>query len=256
MENTLFFRKFGTGKPLIILHGLFGSSDNWMSIGKILAEKYVLYIPDQRNHGRSFHTNEFNYELLVQDLHTFIKSNNILNPSILGHSMGGKVAMKFSINYPKELNNLIVADIAPKFYPVRHQRILEGLLSINLNSITSRSDADENLSNYINQSQIRQFLLKNLVRTKQGRYEWKINLSAISEYIDEMGNELGSEERFYGPTLFIEGANSDYIQENDHTLIKTIFPNSKISTIVNAGHWLHAEQPLAFNQLVLDFLGN
>lgn len=256
MENQLFYRKFGTGSPLIILHGLFGSSDNWMSIGKLLADKYELYIPDQRNHGRSFHTNEFNYELLVHDLHTFIKSNNILNPSILGHSMGGKVAMKFSIGHPDEIDKLIVADIAPKSYPVRHQRILEGLLSLNLNIIASRAEADEDLAVYINQSQIRQFLLKNLVRTEQGKYEWKINLNAIDENIGEMGDELSPEERFDGPTIFIDGENSDYIQEKDHILIKHIFPNSKIEHIANAGHWLHAEQPQIFTQIVLDFLGN
>ncbi len=253
--EKLFFRNFGSGKPLIILHGLFGVSDNWLPIGKMLAEKYDVFIPDQRNHGRSFKSNEFNYEVMVKDLVKFININGITNPTIMGHSMGGKVAMKFAIDHSEKIDKLIVVDIAPKFYPVHHQRILEGLLSLNLNTISSRKEADEILSKYVIQPQIRQFLLKNLARTNDGKFEWKINLGAIDENIDLMGHELGHGEKFDGATLFIDGDNSDYIREDDHALIAAIFPNSKIESIANAGHWLHAEQPQVFTQVVLDFLG-
>jgi len=253
MEN-LFFRNFGSGYPLIILHGLFGASDNWISIGKMLAERYEVFIPDQRNHGRSFKSNDFNYEVMVKDLLKFISINGITNPSIMGHSMGGKVAMKFAIDHTEKLNKLIVVDIAPKYYPVSHQQILAGMLSLNLNAISSRKEADQVLAKYVIQHQIRQFLLKNLTRTTDGKFEWKINLGVINDNIEVIGREIDPGEKFDGATLFIDGDDSDYIREEDHALIAAMFPNSKIENIANAGHWIHAEQPQKFSQVVLDFL--
>ena len=220
----------------------------------MLAEKYEVFIPDQRNHGRTFRSNQFNYEAMVRDLLNFISINGITKPAIMGHSMGGKVAMKFAIDHSQKLDKLIVVDIAPKYYPVHHQQILEGLLSLNLNTISSRKEADELLAKYVMQHQIRQFLLKNLARTIDGKFEWKINLGVINDNIEVVGHEIGLGEIFDGATLFIDGDNSDYILSDDHALIAEIFPNSKIENIANAGHWIHAEQPQIFTQVVLNFL--
>ena len=172
---NLFFRTVGDGPPLIILHGLFGSSDNWLTHAKELGKNHKIYLIDQRNHGASPHADEFTYEMMVQDLLLFIKQHDIIRPDIIGHSMGGKVAMLFAAKYPDQINKLVVVDIAPKFYPVHHNVILEGLKAIPIKEINSRQVADDMLAEYVEIPAVRQFLLKNLKRNGSS-FDWKMNL--------------------------------------------------------------------------------
>ncbi|MDN5201551.1 alpha/beta fold hydrolase [Fulvivirgaceae bacterium BMA10] len=252
---NLFYREFGEGDPIIILHGLFGASDNWMSVAKQLANNYKIYLVDQRNHGNSFKSDVFNYQVMADDLFSFIRENQIKEPILLGHSMGGKVSMKFSIQYPDLLKKLIVVDISPRAYPIHHQEILEGLSAIDLTQTKSRGEADRILQNYVPELGIRQFLLKNLSRLDGERFEWKINLPVIRKEIDLVGE--GIDQGIYpGETLFVKGAKSDYIQEIDLPLMKSIFPDHRLETIDGAGHWVHAEQPVRFLETVQHFVKN
>lgn len=250
----LFYRHLGKGKPLIILHGLFGSSDNWMTIARALSEKYQLFIPDQRNHGQSFHSEEFNYQVIVADLMNFIKMHNIVNPYIMGHSMGGKVGMQFAVRYPDFLDKLVVVDIAPKTYEVHHDIILEGLQSITIDTLKSRSEADQALAAYVPQVWIRNFLLKNLARNPEGSFRWKINLKVIMENIEGIVEGLDANFTFYKPVLFIDGEKSTYIKKDDLPLIDRIFPDNRVVTIKDAGHWVHAEKTEEFLDIVNRFL--
>jgi esterase len=252
----LHYRKQGSGKPIIILHGLFGSSDNWMSIGRELAESHEVWLVDQRNHGASPHTDAFNYQLLAADLKGFIEEHQIENPIILGHSMGGKTAMFFAVENPQLFDRLIVADIAPKAYRVHHDSILEGLCSLDLKQIASRQEADEQLAKYVDEAGVRAFLLKNLARDKDNGFVWKINLPVLNDKIEEIVRGLEANAVSDKPTLFIRGANSNYIKDSDHIAIMNFFPNAEIKTIAGAGHWLHAEKPEEFLQIVKDFIPN
>ncbi len=249
----LFYREMGQGRPLVILHGLFGSSDNWLSIAKTLSEHYKVYLVDQRNHGQSPHDSEFNYAVLAEDLNTFLKDNNIENPLIIGHSMGGKAAMEFAVRYPQKWEKLIVVDIAPKAYKVHHDQILDGLNALNLATLTSRNEADEQLSKWVPEMGVRQFLLKNLARDNSG-FVWKINLPIITQNIEIIGHGLSKRLEVEKPVLFIRGENSHYIKDEDFELIAQYFPSAKISTIANAGHWVHAEQPDEFISVVQNFI--
>lgn len=249
----LFYRQSGSGEPLIILHGLFGSSDNWFSLAKVFAEKYCVYLVDQRNHGQSPQSDDFNYQLLAEDLHEFIQEHKLQNPNIIGHSMGGKTAMNFAVKYPDQLGKLIIVDIVPKQYPVHHDRILDGLLSIDLEVTTSRTEADEALIKYIPEVGVRQFLLKNLYRTSDGKFAWRINLSAMNNHIEEMGAGMQYDGQFKGTTLFLMGARSNYFAQGDETSIKIIFPTAIIKSI-DTGHWVQAEKPEEFAEIVNEFL--
>ena len=247
------FKKTGTGKPLVILHGLFGSADNWFSIAKELEKDFTLYLVDQRNHGDSPHSEEWNYEVMVEDLKELIDEEGLDKIYLMGHSMGGKTAMNFAVEYPERVDRLIVADIAPRYYEVHHQTILEGLNSIKLDQIKSRKEADDQLAKYIDEVGIRQFLLKSLGRNSEG-FVWKINLPVITENIEEVGEELDSDGKYEGPTLFLGGSNSNYIRQEDIPDILEHFPNYQIEFVQDAGHWLHAEKPEAVIQEVRRFL--
>lgn len=247
------FKKTGSGEPLIILHGLFGSADNWFSIAKELEKNFTLYLVDQRNHGDSPQSDEWNYDVMVEDLLELADAEGLNKFYLMGHSMGGKTAMKFAVEHPSRVAKLIVADIAPRYYPIHHQTILAGLNSIKLDQIKSRKEADDQLAQFISELGIRQFLLKSLSRDSNG-FVWKINLSVITEKIEEVGKALDSDDRFEGPTLFLAGANSNYIQQNDLEDIHGHFPEYEIEFVSNAGHWLHAEQPAAVIQEVKKFL--
>jgi esterase len=249
----LFFRQQGQGKPLIILHGLLGSSDNWHTLGKLFAETFSVYIVDQRNHGQSPHSDEFNYKLLTEDLEEFIKENKIEKPHIIGHSMGGKTAMNFAVKNPASVDKLIVVDIVPKEYVVRHDRLIDGMKAIPLDKITTRAEAEAALVGYETDPVVRQFLLKNLARDNEGKFIWKVNLSAIDKHLQETGDSMIYQGTFGGPTLFINGKKSDYYQPGDDESIKKIFPNSQITSL-DTGHWVQAEKPQEFSQLVLQFL--
>jgi esterase len=251
----LFFRQAGQGQPLIILHGLFGSSDNWYSLSKIFAERFTVYTVDQRNHGQSPHSDDFNYKLLTEDLEEFLVEHSIVNPIVIGHSMGGKTAMNLAIKNPQAIEKLIVVDIAPKAYPIHHDRILDGLMAIPLHSILSRTEAERILMDYVAELDVRQFLLKNLSRNGQGQFEWKINLTAIKDHIEEIGAGMQYAGSFNRPTLFINGAKSNYITPNDNQLIVDLFPLVSWHTL-DTGHWVQAEKPAEFIQTVLNFLSH
>lgn len=251
----LHYRDLGQGTPFVILHGLFGLSDNWQTLAKYFSQKYHVYLPDLRNHGRSPHSAEFGYDLMVQDLQEFIAEHQLQNPVVMGHSMGGKVAMNFALSYPEQVSKLIAVDIAPRPYPVHHQDIIDGLNTVDITSMTSRTEAELALAPYIPEAEVRLFLLKNLYRREDNSFGWRMNLAAIERNIEEVGRETTSDTPFNKPTLFIKGANSRYIQEKDTDAIQQFFPQAQIETIADAGHWVHAEAPEKFYQLVVNFIG-
>ena len=248
------FKSFGQGDPIIILHGLFGTLDNWQTIAKKLAEHYTVYIVDQRNHGRSPHFEEMDYELMASDIKAFMESQWIYSCHLIGHSMGGKTAMQFAADYPDILEKLIVVDIAPKVYEGGHQAIFDALFSLDLDQIQSRKEADQLLATQIEDFGIRQFLLKNLTRSKEGGYQWKMNLPIIYQSYSSILSTIEPSEPFEKETLFIRGGQSNYIQSSDELLIKAQFPMATIQTIESAGHWVHAEAPNALLDMVLSFL--
>lgn len=247
------YKEVGEGKPLIILHGLFGSSDNWISIARKLGEKRKVYVIDQRNHGDSPHSDEFSYDAMAADLKEFINDHIIPKFDLIGHSLGGKIAMVFACKYPDLVDNLIVVDIAPKQYPVHHDTIIEGLKSIDLYTLKSRNEADKALSEYVPLLGVRQFLLKNLKRTLEG-FGWKINIDVIQKEIAEVGKALATGSSFNKPTLFIRGGMSNYILEDDMEQILSHFANAKLTTVKGASHWVHAEKPDVFLNEVSTFL--
>jgi esterase len=250
----LFFRESGMGRPMIILHGLFGSSDNWFTLAKTFAETHHVYLIDQRNHGQSPHSDEFNYKILTDDLYEFVKEHQIIDPIIIGHSMGGKTAMNFAVKYPSLVQTLIVVDIVPKTYPIHHDRILEGMDSIPTEKLQTRIEADEILSKFVAYPETRQFLLKNLLRKPGGvGFQWKINLPAIDKHIEEIGQGMQYEGSYAGPTIFIMGERSDYFQPGDEAIISKVFPRAKIVTL-DTSHWVQAEKPAEFAATVLEFL--
>lgn len=251
--NLLNHKILGEGEPLVILHGLFGSLDNWMTLGKKWAENRKVILVDQRNHGNSFHEEQFNYQVMSDDLAQLFKHLKIEKAIVIGHSMGGKTAMQFAVEYPEKISKLVVADIGPKFYPVHHHAILKAFYSVPVKDLSSRNEADEIVKKLISDFGTRQFLLKNLSREKDG-FNWKMNLDIIAKNIGEVGKSLNQNALFKKPTLFIRGSKSDYIVNDDINMIHSIFPNSELITIDGAGHWLHAEKPHEFFQAVNDFI--
>jgi len=259
----LFYRKYGEGTPLVIVHGLYGASDNWVSIAKKLSEHFEVFLIDQRNHGRSPHSKEHNYELMVQDLYDFLKRQEIEKAVLIGHSMGGKTVMHFAKEYPEKVDALIVLDIAPKTYvsvakkaSIHHYLILNSMRSIDFSKVRSRRDVDKQLAENLDNEALRMFLLKNIERDKDNRFSWRLNVEALYNHIDEiMDGELVANEPITGfPVLFVRGADSNYILDNDFEKIKEIFPYAELKTIENAGHWLHAEQPELLLKAIGDFL--
>ena len=245
----------GQGTPFVILHGFLGMSDNWKTLGIKFAEQgYEVHLVDQRNHGHSFHNEVFNYEVLVEDLKQYCKLHHLENIILLGHSMGGKTAMLFAAKYPELVSKLLVADIAPRFYPIHHDAIMEGLSSLDFSVIKSRGEADQHLSRYVSDFGTRQFLLKNLYWKDKGKLALRVNLEALKENVSEVGEPLPSHLMFVKDTLFLRGDRSEYISLSDEGLIKTHFPKAKIVTIKNAGHWLHAENPTDFYNAVMNFV--
>lgn len=249
----LYYREIGEGEPLVILHGLFGASDNWMSIAKELQNDFKLIIVDQRNHGQSEHAEEWNYEVMAEDLNELVTELNLSSFHLMGHSMGGKTAMKFASLYPQSIKKLIIVDIGPKYYAPHHTSILEGLNSLSLDTISSRSKADKYLSSYIPELGVRQFLLKNLSRESTS-FKWKINLSTITQNIEEVGQELKTSDSIDISTLFVFGTKSDYVLPEDKADIRVLFPKSVFVGVNDAGHWIHAEKPVEFVATVKKFI--
>ncbi len=263
----LFYRESGEGETLIILHGLYGSSDNWVSIAKELEPFYRVINVDQRNHGQSPHDPEHNYTKLSNDLLELFDELKLERAILLGHSMGGKTAMQFTIDHPKKVSSLIVVDIAPWSHIggnvqsasiiAEHQRIIDGLMSIPIETLTSRNQADEILSEWVKVEYVRQFLLKNLKRNQDGSFIWKLNLSAISNNLENLMSGIKTNSQSPScniKTLFIKGERSSYIPKNREDDLKKIFTNSEIITINDSGHWVHAEKPKEFITAMLDFL--
>lgn len=245
----------GEGQPMIILHGFLGMSDNWKTHGKRFSEcGFEVHLVDQRNHGRSFHDAHFNYELLVQDLNHYCEHYGLSEIILLGHSMGGKTAMLFAVKYPDLVSKLIVADIAPRYYPVHHDEIIEGLLALDFDKIKTRKEADKTLLRYIQDFGLRQFLLKNIYWIEKGRLALRFNLKDLKNNIEEIGRAYPVELRYEKETLFLKGDRSEYITAEDEDLINEEFPKAKIMTIKDAGHWLHAENPADFFEAVIDFI--
>ncbi len=241
----LFYRKYGEGQPLIILHGLFGISDNWVTIGRKLAEKLEVYILDQRNHGQSPHSDVFNYYAMVEDLYEFIEEHQLYNPIIIGHSMGGKTAMNFALEHPAKVEKLIIVDMSVREYRARqiHLNIIEAMNTVDLTQIKSREEVGGILSQFIKVERIKLFILKNLYHINNNKYGWRINIKGISDNLENVFKGVESSITFNKPALFIKGGLSDYILEKDYDLISTIFPQAEFETINNASHWIHAEKP-------------
>ncbi len=255
MTNKILHSKIlGKGNPLLILHGYFGMGDNWKSLANKFAEHFEVHLIDQRNHGRSFHTDDFSYELMVEDLENYINHHQLKKVNLIGHSMGGKTAMLFATSFPKFVNKLIVADISPRYYSPHHQFILEALNTVDFSKITKRSEVAKILSKYIDEEGIKQFLLKNVYWIEKGQLAYRFNLESLTENVEEVGVALPSFTVFEGDTLFLKGANSGYISNDDLPLIEAHFPKAIVKTIKNAGHWLHAENPQDFYNEVMMFL--
>lgn len=253
--EQLYSNIIGEGKPFVILHGFLGMSDNWKTLGKQFSDSgFEVHLVDQRNHGRSFWSDNFNYELLAEDLKHYCDAHDLDDIILLGHSMGGKTAMLFATLYPDLVSKLLVADISPRFYPVHHDLILEGLSALNFNAIKSRGEADKVLSAYVSDFGTRQFLLKNLYWVEQGRLGLRMNLDVLKEEVAEVGEPLPTFATFDKNTLFLRGDRSEYIGADDENIIKYHFPKAEIVTISNSGHWLHAENPKEFFEAVMEFV--
>lgn len=253
----LFYRTYGKGKPFIILHGLFGISDNWVSFAKKIAELgYHVYVLDQRNHGQSPHSPSFNYLALVDDLFEFIDDHELEDAVILGHSMGGKVAMRFALENPDYLSRLIVVDISLRQYPPRdyHLKVIRAMKKVNFSIVKDRKEVETILAEDIESPRIRQFIMKNLYRKEKNVLAWRMCLDAISNNLDTMFDGIEPERPLDKPTLVVRGGKSDYVLDSDLAPIEKAFPQAIIKTIPNATHWVHAEDPKLFHKFVVDFL--
>lgn len=254
MKQILHSIIIGEGKPLCILHGFLGMLDNWKTLGTLYAENgFRVHLIDQRNHGKSFHSAEFNYDILSEDFLNYLDHHKIEKTLLIGHSMGGKTAMQFACSHPERIEKLLIADIAPKFYPPHHQTIIDGLNAISLSNLKSRKDADEELKRHIRDTGTRQFLLKNLYRNEEKNLSFRFNLEVLSEKMEEIGDNINSSESFNGPTLFLKGDRSEYVTKEDTELIHNHFPQATIESIDKAGHWLHAENPEQFFEKSIAF---
>jgi esterase len=253
-QMKLHFKEFGRGEPLIFLHGLFGSSDNFLGITKTLAEKFRVCLLDLRNHGNSPHSDEMNYSVLANDVAKFCDAQKLSEIFLLGHSLGGKVAMEFALRFPEKVQKLIVVDIAPRAYAPVHEKILTALLALDLKNFSSRTEMEIALAPEIPSLNVRRFLLKNLGQNSAGEFFWKMNLRGLAENYFKLGEPISSAIPFAKPALFIRGGKSDYISDADIPEIQKLFPRAKIETIASANHWVHADAPEEFLHRVLKFL--
>jgi len=260
----LYFRKLGSGPPMIIIHGLYGMSDNWMTIARVLSKSFEVYLPDMRNHGRSPHSPYHTYEIMQNDIYEFCKEQKIEKAVLIGHSMGGKIAMNFAKAHPDLVSHLLVVDISPRQYTTEddklshffnHKKIISALRSINISELKSREEADTLLAQHIELPYVRNFLLKNLYHNSVKKFEWRVNLKTLSRSLPDIMTSMDADEPITGfPVLFVRGGKSDYIRDEDADLIESIFPTTEIVTIENASHWLHAEFPIEFIKIVNDFV--
>ncbi|MFC2079889.1 alpha/beta fold hydrolase [Bacteroidota bacterium] len=266
----LSFRKYGeSGPPIIIVHGLYGASDNWIGIARELSENYEVYVIDQRNHGDSPKDDVHTYDVMREDLREFMDQHEIDTAILMGHSMGGKTVMSFAMHYPERIISLLVIDIAPVSYidfslgshtSAHHSKMIDAMLELDLKKMDSRDEVFRALATNIGSERIRMFLLKNLTRDQEKNFCWKINLPVLKKYLNEIMDGLPMDEFIANggvsgfPVAFIRGENSDYIQAKDNDTIKKLFPTAEIVSIPNSGHWVHAEQPKLLVKNVLYFL--
>ncbi|MCO6147161.1 alpha/beta fold hydrolase [Flavobacterium sp. NRK1] len=246
----------GEGKPLLILHGYLGMSDNWKTLaGQYVAAGFQTHALDMRNHGKSFHSDEFTYAAMVQDLVAYINHYNLGKVDIIGHSMGGKAAMFFAVQHPEMLDRLVVADIGPKYYAPHHQDVMAGLNAVDFSIHTDRAAVEAAIANHIPDLGTRQFLLKSVYWVEPGKQlGFRFNLDSLNKNIENIGKALPEGATFNGTTLFLRGDKSSYIKDEDFDLIKSHFPQVEIKEIKNSGHWLHAENPKDFLAETLEFL--
>ena len=249
----LHYKELGEGKPLVILHGLFGTSDNWQTHAKKLGEYYRVILVDQRNHGHSPWSEDFTYEHLADDLERLIVHLGIDQFTLIGHSMGGKTAMYYSQKYPTRLEKMVIVDIGIKQYPMHHNEIIKGIKSLDLTTIYSRSAAEQAMIPFVDSYGVRQFLLKNLYWVEKGKLAWRMNVDVLEREMEEILAPIPNIE-VWTPTLFLRGAMSNYILDEDWDEIEEIFPDATLETIENAGHWVHSEQPDEFIEMVLGFI--
>jgi esterase len=246
-------RIIGEGYPLIILHGLFGNSDNWQTHAKKFATYFQVILVDQRNHGHSDWSDAFNYDLLAADLAELMTDLHLTKAHILGHSMGGKTVMRFAQCFPSKIDKMVVVDIGIKQYPMHHQEILKGIHEVSASAMDSRADAENRLLPYVPENGTRQFLMKNLYWIEKGKLAWRMNVTVLEREMEHILAALPIEENFT-PTLFIRGSLSNYILDEEIEQLENAFPDSQLVTIENAGHWVHAEAPETFVNAVLEFL--
>ncbi len=248
------YKSFGSGEPVIILHGLFGMLDNWQTMAKRLAKDFTVFTVDQRNHGRSPHMDDISYPLMAEDLLLFMEHHWIYNAHIIGHSMGGKTAMQFALDHSDMVNKLVVVDMAPKVSRGHHDLVFDALLGIDLKTLDSRTTAAQLVSEKVSDISVVRFLLKNLTRDKAGQYRWKMNLPVILKEYKKILAAISGNEPVDNKTLFVKGGTSDYIGDSDMPEINALFPNARLTVVESAGHWVHAESPDELYALLTDFL--
>ncbi len=252
----LFYRHYGEGPPVIILHGILGVSDNWVTIGRRIAEKFEVFIPDQRNHGQSPHSDTFNYFALTDDLYEFIEDHKLAKPILIGHSMGGKVAMNYTLEHPHRIDKLIVVDISVRNYPARRQHldIMDAMLSVDFDQHLTRREIEKKIGLRIKSPAIAGFIMKNLYRIGRNRFEWRLNVNSIYQNVENVFEGVDLPYTSDVPALFVKGGASDYILEEDIPLILNKFPKAEFRTIENATHWVHADEPNELCKTLSEFL--
>jgi pimeloyl-ACP methyl ester carboxylesterase len=251
---NLHFEVVGEGRAVVILHGLLGSADNWRSMSRRLGAHYQVFALDLRNHGRSPHSDILDYDVMAADVREFTEQQALRRIILLGHSVGGKVAMQFAVEYSQQVDRLIVVDIAPKAYEPSQRYLLKAMQSLDLSCYKSFADVNAALAPEVSSESLRQFLIKNLARDENGRLRWKLHLEAIDRNYDKLLRGLGVERSFNKPTLFIRGGRSNYIEDDDAFVIRQMFPQAEIATLPKAGHWVHVDAPEEFFQTVVNFL--
>ncbi|NQY07984.1 MAG: alpha/beta fold hydrolase [Flavobacteriales bacterium] len=248
------YKVFGEGEPLIILHGLFGSLDNWNSLAKIFGENHQVFTLDVRNHGRSPHSVELNYDLMLEDLNEFMEKKHLKKVNLIGHSMGGKMAMSFATVYPEKVNNLIIVDIGAQKYPPHHLEKIEALQNVDLDFVSSRKDVDEQIKEQIPSDMLRNFLLKNLYRNDDAQFAWRFNLDSLASNLENIFAEVEFDKVFDGPALFIKGGKSDYIDLDNMDLVDVYFADNMVKIFEDSGHWLHAQEPQRLVETINKFI--
>ncbi|UJX24125.1 alpha/beta fold hydrolase [Pseudoalteromonas sp. CF6-2] len=248
------YQQSGQGPDVVLIHGLFGSLENLNVIAKALAENYTVTNIDLRNHGKSFHSETMNYEVMADDIYNLLKHLNISNAHIIGHSMGGKAAMQLALKHKDVVNKLVVLDISPVANKPRHSAIFAGLNEVAESSVADRKAADQLLAKHIDEMGVRQFLLKSFAKNDQGQYQWRFNLDVLYQQYENILSQLDENDSCLCDTLFVKGNDSDYILAEHRPMIISLFPNAKAKVIHGAGHWLHAQKPLAVNKAISDFL--